>query len=149
MALISSNGTGGGLASLGSSWTGGIPPSSGDSVEILLTDTIEIDGTYSWGDGTATALSVVGTIEMSSTLTSGLTVIGTATLSNGSWLRANIVQTIDVNVVSITSTAQTTIATAVWTTNLPIINGDPKYLISLTGNYIISIIGNKLISIGA
>lgn len=120
MALIISNGTGGGLASIGSSWLGGVVPVLGDSVQIAITDTIEIDGTYNWGDGTASAMVVNGTIQMSAVVTSGLLLNGDAVFSSGSWLRATILQTLDVNVVSINATSSTIIAREVWNTNLPL-----------------------------
>ncbi|MEP7171284.1 MAG: fibronectin type III domain-containing protein, partial [Bacteroidota bacterium] len=41
---ITSNGTGGGLWSVGASWTGGIAPGAGDSVTVLNGDVVTVDG---------------------------------------------------------------------------------------------------------
>lgn len=62
MATISSNGTGGGLASLGASWAGGIAPVDGDKVNIVAGDTITLDTTaHQWGDDTTTAINIKST----------------------------------------------------------------------------------------
>jgi len=77
MATITSNGTGGGLASLGASWAGGVAPVADvDKVIIAATDIIEIDGVYSWGDDTTTALTVTGRLKFSRTVTTDLTIRG-------------------------------------------------------------------------
>ena len=115
MALIVSNGTGGGLASLTTSWLGGVVPVLGDSVQIDVTDTIQIDGVYNWGDGTTTALVVFGTVEMSPTVNSGILLNGDATLKTNSWLKASMLQTAEVSATSVT-----TIAREVWNTVLPL-----------------------------
>lgn len=66
MAVITSNGTGGGGWSSGSSWIGGIAPGAGDRAIISSGDTIYIDGDTSVGDGTDStstyAVDCAGTI---------------------------------------------------------------------------------------
>lgn len=59
MSTISSNGTGGGNASAGASWAGGVAPVDGDKVNILSGDTITLDDTSrQWGDDTTTAINI-------------------------------------------------------------------------------------------
>ncbi len=59
MAIIASNGTGGGLASAGASWAGGVAPVDGDKVNILNGDTITMDvTTLQWGDDTTTGINI-------------------------------------------------------------------------------------------
>ena len=76
MAARSSNGTGGGLWSAGASWAGGVAPVEGDSVTIVLGDTITVDGTYTAGDDTTTAFTVNGTLKASRAVNSSLTIKG-------------------------------------------------------------------------
>lgn len=64
MAVISSNGTGGGNWLTGASWNGGVAPVSGDSYIIVTGDTITVDGTVTVGDDTNTA----GTVQTGATL---------------------------------------------------------------------------------
>ena len=54
MAVINSNGTGGGNWSDGSSWSGGVAPGAGDRAVIEADDIIYIDGDITIGDGTTT-----------------------------------------------------------------------------------------------
>jgi len=53
MAAISSNGTGGGLASAATSWAGGVVPTALDDVTVLAGDTINISGVVEWNSVTA------------------------------------------------------------------------------------------------
>jgi hypothetical protein len=64
MAVISSNGTGGGNWLTGASWAGGVAPIAGDSYIIVTGDTITVDGTVTVGDDTNTA----GTVQAGATL---------------------------------------------------------------------------------
>ncbi len=72
MAVITSNGTGGGLWSATTTWSGGVLPVLGDSVVIASGDVVEVDGTYNVGDDTATAIQVNGTLKASRTANSEL-----------------------------------------------------------------------------
>lgn len=69
MTLILTNGTGGGLASQTTSWSGGVIPVEDDSVQILSGDIIEVDGIHIWGDATATALTIDNGGELTMTRT--------------------------------------------------------------------------------
>jgi len=104
MAAITSNGAGGGLASATGTWTGGVVPVVGDSVTIPVGDIVVIDGVYTWGDDTTTAITVNGTIQASRTITNSLTCRGelliNGTLDYGtsaSPIPANISATIILN----------------------------------------------------
>jgi hypothetical protein len=88
---ITSNGTGGGLASATSTWAGGVVPTNGVAVVIAATDTVTLDSTFTWGDDSTTAITINGILKASRTSSSSLTVKGniftasttTATLDYG------------------------------------------------------------------
>jgi hypothetical protein len=82
MATISSNGTGGGVASAGASWSGGVVPTNVDAVVIQAGDTITVDGTYTWGDSTSTSITVYGILKASRTVSSTLNVRGQLIIKN-------------------------------------------------------------------
>lgn len=92
MAVISSNGTGGGLASSTSTWAGGVVPVEGDKVIIVAGDTVTVDGTFTWGDDSVTttipnaAVNVSGTLKASRTVNSSLTGKGLILLNVGATL---------------------------------------------------------------
>jgi hypothetical protein len=76
-ATITSNGTGGGSWSTGSTWQGGVAPLSSDDVIILAGDVVTLAGGTR---NTGTSTTIGGTL----ILTGGLTVTGaTVTVSNG------------------------------------------------------------------
>lgn len=50
MALIASNGVGGGVYSAGASWAGGVAPGLGDEAQVLAGDTITIDAGFTVGN---------------------------------------------------------------------------------------------------
>lgn len=54
MAIITSNGTGGGNSNTGASWSGGVVPTEGTDVQILNGDTITLNATHIWGSDSAT-----------------------------------------------------------------------------------------------
>lgn len=54
MAAITSSGTGGGVWSAGASWTGGVAPVEGDTVQIRSGDTITLDASVTVGADSAT-----------------------------------------------------------------------------------------------
>ena len=60
MAIITSNGTGGGNSNATVSWQGGVVPTEGTDVQILSGDTITLNATHIWGSDSATpALDVL------------------------------------------------------------------------------------------
>ena len=78
-----------GLASDPSTWVGGVAPVDGDSVVIEAGHTVELDGHFTWGDGTYHAntagdgpstVDVFGTLKASRTTDSSLTLRGTAAI---------------------------------------------------------------------
>ncbi|MDX8382585.1 MAG: hypothetical protein R8M45_00805, partial [Ghiorsea sp.] len=71
MAIILSNGTGGGLASVTTSWAGGVVPTVADDAAVLAGDTITLDGAIQWN-----SMQVGGTLAASRTMSSSLTVFG-------------------------------------------------------------------------
>jgi len=71
MAIITSNGAGGGLFSAPTAWAGGVVPVAGDKVTIATGDTITVDGVYTIGDDTTTAVTVSGTLLCSQTINTG------------------------------------------------------------------------------
>jgi len=78
MAAISSNGTGGGLASAATSWAGGVVPATLDAVTILAGDTITIDGVQSWN-----SLTNNGLLSYSRSVSSSLTLATASSLATG------------------------------------------------------------------
>jgi len=74
MASITSAQTG--LASATSTWVGGVVPVLGDKVTIAAGHVVTVDGTYSWGDDTTTALNINGTLAFSRTVSTQLTLRG-------------------------------------------------------------------------
>ena len=79
---ITSNGTGGGLWSQATTWTGGIVPSSGDNVLILDGDAVTVDvasGAYSLTIGQG----VSGTVQYEATTARTLSVLNNVTVSTG------------------------------------------------------------------
>ncbi len=92
MATISSNGTGGGLASATTTWAGGVVPIEGDKVIIVAGDTVTLDGTFVWGDDSVTAtipnaaVNVSGTLSASRTVSSSLTGKGMIVINQGATL---------------------------------------------------------------
>ncbi len=83
MATILSNGTGGGNWSATTSWSGAVVPVIGDKVNILLGDTITVDGVVGGGDDTSTAINVSGVLKASRTANSDLTVRGELLIDTG------------------------------------------------------------------
>lgn len=89
-ATITSNGTGGGNASAGSSWLKGVAPRNGDLVVIQAGDTITVDQNMTWGSNQAklghaftlngTSSSVFATLQVNSGVT--LTLKGYDTTNN-------------------------------------------------------------------
>lgn len=67
MAAISSNGTGGGNWSSTATWAGGVLPVSGDSVTIVLGDTVTFDVDQSGFAAGLAALTINGTLQSSTT----------------------------------------------------------------------------------
>lgn len=65
-----------GAYSATTSWVGGVVPVLGDKVIIATGHTITVDGTFSAGDDTATAIRVNGTLKASRSVSSTLTVRG-------------------------------------------------------------------------
>lgn len=65
MTARSSNGTGGGGYGTPATWAGGVVPVEGDSVTIVLGDTVTVDGAYTAGDDTTTAFTINGTLNPS------------------------------------------------------------------------------------
>ena len=65
-AAITSNGTGGGLWSVGGTWVGGVAPTTGDTVTIADNDTVTADSFFNIGTGVAnnTALLIYGTFDI-------------------------------------------------------------------------------------
>lgn len=88
MSIIASNGTGGGMSNVGTSWTGGVVPVEGDSVTIMAADIITVTGAHIWGDDTTTAITVNGKLSYSRTVSSSLTVKGG--LTTAGTITANI-----------------------------------------------------------
>jgi len=78
MAAISSNGTGGGLASATTTWAGGVVPTAVDDVTIVAGDTITRDSMAIYG-----SLSVFGTDKASRLISSGIACAGAITYQNG------------------------------------------------------------------
>jgi len=78
MAAITSNGTGGGLASVGTSWAGGVVPVAADDVTVAVGDIITLDGTQAWN-----SLTINGTFAASTTVSSYLTLTGNCIVNNG------------------------------------------------------------------
>jgi len=76
MALITSNGIGGGLSSATTSWAGGVVPVLGDKVTIAAGDIIELNASHAWGDDTSTAITVNGTLKASRLVSQTLTCRG-------------------------------------------------------------------------
>lgn len=80
MATITSAASG--LASAGSTWTGGIVPVEGDKVIIAAGHVVTLDGTFTWGDDSVTqtipnaAINVSGTLKASRSVSSSLTCKG-------------------------------------------------------------------------
>lgn len=80
-----------GLASAASTWVGGVVPVDGDHVTIAAGHTVVVDGEHIWGDGqfhiTAengpTSIDVFGTLKASTTVSSKLTIRGTASIRKG------------------------------------------------------------------
>jgi hypothetical protein len=72
MAAITSNGTGGGLWSLGATWVGGVAPASGDTVTVAATDTITFDQNDT-GANTCLSIALSGIINFSNTMTTQMT----------------------------------------------------------------------------
>jgi len=105
MALIKSNGNGGGNFSDTASWDGGVVPALGDSVEVIDGDTILVDGDYHIGDDTSTALVINGILKASRDVDTVLTVRGKFSIENGELdygktgdiIPANITATINLN----------------------------------------------------
>lgn len=72
-----------GLASDTATWVGGVIPVLGDRV--IVDHQVTLDGTYHWGDDTASAIEIRtgGVLQASSTVTSQLTSRGTVTVRDG------------------------------------------------------------------
>ena len=83
-AQISSNSTGGGSWNIGSSWTGGIVPTSSDDVVIQASDIITLSSTQNCDDLTINSSGTL-TLQTNSllTLTRHLTINGTLTVEDG------------------------------------------------------------------
>lgn len=77
MAIITSAATG--LWSATATWVGGVVPVLGDKLTIANGHTVTVDGTYSVGDDTTTALTINGVLKASRTASSDLTVRGGVT----------------------------------------------------------------------
>jgi len=71
MAAISSNSTGGGLASATTTWVGGVVPVAIDNVTIAAGDVVTMDATFAWN-----SLNVNGVLSASRTVSSGLVLTG-------------------------------------------------------------------------
>ena len=84
MAAITSAQTGNWSAT--STWTGGVVPVLGDSVTISSGHTVTVDGTYSVGDDTASAVQVLGTLKASRSANSQITVRGRLYITTGGTL---------------------------------------------------------------
>lgn len=88
MAIITSNGTGGGLSNDIATWVNGVVPVEGDKVIIAATDTVIVTGTHIWGDDSVTttlpnaAVNVYGTLKASRIANSSLTSKGLILNSN-------------------------------------------------------------------
>lgn len=77
MATINTGGSGNWSSTTPNApWVGGVPPVLGDKVNILTGHTVTLDGTYSAGDDTTTAINVTGTLKASRAVSSQLTVRG-------------------------------------------------------------------------
>lgn len=93
MAVYTSNGTGGGLWSAGTTWVGGVKPPSagGHSIVIAAADTVTYDeAAGEYGDDTTTAIQVAGKLMASRSANTSLTVNGhmyttVATTANIDW----------------------------------------------------------------
>ena len=87
MAVIQTGGSGNwSSTTVNAPWTTGVPPVLGDSVIINTGHTVTVDGTYSAGDDTATAIQVFGTLKASRSVSSLLTVRGKLFITTGGTL---------------------------------------------------------------
>lgn len=67
MAVITSNGTGGGAWNTETTWTGGVKPANGDSVVIAAGDTVTFDADHLTDGIDLTGLTINGTLQASTT----------------------------------------------------------------------------------
>ncbi|HSW56518.1 MAG TPA: choice-of-anchor J domain-containing protein, partial [Ignavibacteriaceae bacterium] len=80
---ITSNGTGGGLWSATTTWTGGVVPTATDNVTILNGDVVTLDGTTPVCNNLTIGGGTSGTLEYQATPLAGLTVNGNLTVAAG------------------------------------------------------------------
>lgn len=102
-----------GLASNQAIWSGGVVPVQGDRVHIAAGHTVEIDGTYTWGDDstasivintvtTTSSIYISGTLKFSRTVNSSLTAWGNVLCNvNGRWDQGTQADPIPASVTSI------------------------------------------------
>jgi hypothetical protein len=99
MASITSAQTGNWSAT--STWVGGVVPALGDKVTIAAGHVVTVDGTYSCGDDTSTALTFAGTLKFSRSVNTQLTVRGQIVRSgSGIWDRGTVADPIPASVTS-------------------------------------------------
>jgi hypothetical protein len=86
MALITSNGTGGGLASATSSWLGGVVPTSSDQMTILSSDTITLDN----NSIVCSDLIVDGVLNCVTSVDSSITIEDGVEINNGAHVNLDV-----------------------------------------------------------
>lgn len=75
-----------GLSTATSTWVGGVVPVVGDKVTIATGHTVTVAGTHTWGDDTASGITVLGTLKASRAVSSTLTARGDLVISTGGTL---------------------------------------------------------------
>lgn len=75
-----------GLSTATSTWVGGVVPVVGDKVTISTGHTVTVAGTHTWGDDTASGITVLGTLKASRAVSSTLTARGDLVISTGGTL---------------------------------------------------------------
>jgi hypothetical protein len=86
MATITTTGSGNWSSTTPNApWPSGIVPVLGDKVTIATGHTVTVEGTYTTGDDTTTALTINGTLKASRSVSSSLTVRGEIVLNTGTF----------------------------------------------------------------